>query len=42
MALHLPQSHDITAVALVTDEAVPGSEEELAAAIQKGGKKKKK
>jgi hypothetical protein len=42
MALHLPQSHDITAVAPVTDEAVPGSEEELAAAIQKGGKKKKK
>jgi hypothetical protein len=29
MALHLLQSHDITTVALVTDEAVPGSEEEL-------------
>jgi hypothetical protein len=42
MALHLPQGHEVTAVAPVTDDAVPGSEEELAAAIQKGGKKKKK
>jgi hypothetical protein len=42
MALHLPQGHDVTAVAPVTDDAVPGSKEELAAAVQKGGKKKKK
>jgi hypothetical protein len=44
MALHLPQQHDVTAVALVTAEAaqLPGEEDEIAVAIQKGQKKKKK
>jgi hypothetical protein len=38
MALHLPQQHDVTAVAPVTAEAaqLPGEEDEIAAAVQKG------
>jgi hypothetical protein len=45
MALHLPQQHDITAVAPVTAEAAQpvGDEDDLVAAVQsKGGKGKKK
>jgi hypothetical protein len=42
MALHIPQQHDITAVAPVADEAALGDEQEIAAAVQKGGRQRKK
>jgi hypothetical protein len=42
MALHIPQQHNITAVAPVADEAVLGDEQEVTAAVQKGGRQRKK
>jgi hypothetical protein len=42
MALHIPQQHDITAIAPVADEAALGDEPEVAAAAQKGGRQWKK